>query len=158
MASRATAALRGAVNAAAPRGAAAAAARKTRVVRVARTRRRRVRAPRELSKVVSRSRRIVSHSFDDMEPRLALVDMARDYHARGWLAGAAGNLSARDRDDGASFWIAADLEARFRVSPPQVPALMIHGHGATVWGASMQEAYYRVEIVEFLLRYLAHRR
>jgi len=211
----------------------------------------------------------VSRSFDDMEPRLALVDMARDFHARGWMAGTAGNLSARDRDDDASFWItasglpkgrlddqdflrirladdqvlergradakpsaettihraiyrmfpeaqaclhvhsveaclsvahldpqaealalpplemikglgiweeqprvsmplfanrlavpaiAAEIEARFRVTPPQVPALMIHGHGATVWGASMQEAYNRVEIVEFLMRYLAHRR
>src|SRR3569832_2490427 len=42
-----------------------------------------------------------------MEPRLALVDMARDFHARGWMAGTAGNLSARDRDDDASFWITA---------------------------------------------------
>src|SRR3569832_74169 len=184
-----------------------------------------------------------------MEPRLALVDMARDFHARGWMAGTAGNLSARDRDDflrirladdqvlergradakpsaetaihraiyrmfpeaqaclhvhsveaclsvahldpqaevlalpplekikGLGIWeerpqvamplfanrlaaptIAAEIEARFRGTPPQVPALMIHGHGATVWGASMQEAYNRVEIVEFLMRYLAHRR
>lgn len=211
----------------------------------------------------------MSRSFDEMESRLALVEIARDFHTRGWMAGTAGNLSARDRADETSFWItasglpkgcldtsdflrmrlvddqvlergrpnakpsaeatihrtiyrlfpearaclhvhsveaclaaievdplaesmslpplemikglgiweeqprvamplfenrlavptiAAEIEIRFAVTPPQVPALMIRGHGASVWGASLQEAYNRVEIVEFLLRYLAHRR
>jgi ribulose-5-phosphate 4-epimerase/fuculose-1-phosphate aldolase len=34
---------------------------------------------------------------------------------------------------------------------------MIHGHGVTVWGNSLQEAYNRIEIVEFLMSYLAQR-
>lgn len=207
------------------------------------------------------------HVFDELEPRQALAEMARDFHARGWMAGTAGNLSARDAVESDTFWITASglpkgrlnatdllrvriadatvlergrpeqkpsaettihravyrlfsearaclhvhsveaclavaalgpdtealplpplemikglgvweqqprvslplfsnwlavpaiadaIEARFRATPPPVPALMIHGHGVTVWGASLQEAYNRVEIVEFLMRYLAH--
>lgn len=206
--------------------------------------------------------------FDDLEPRQALAEVARDFHARGWMAGTAGNLSVRDTSEPDSFWITASglpkgrldgtdflrvgvtddrviergraenkpsaettihraiyrvfpgaraclhvhsveaclavsalgadaetlplpplemikglgvwderphvslplfanwlsvptiaeaIEARFRVTPPAVPALMISGHGTTVWGASLQEAYNRVEIVEFLMRYLASR-
>jgi methylthioribulose-1-phosphate dehydratase len=53
--------------------------------------------------------------------------------------------------------IATAVQERFAESPPQVPALMIHSHGATVWGDSLQEAYNRVEIVEFLMGYLARR-
>ncbi|MEK7321518.1 MAG: methylthioribulose 1-phosphate dehydratase [Pseudomonadota bacterium] len=211
----------------------------------------------------------MSRSFDDLEPCQALTEIARDFHGRGWMAGTAGNLSARDRADPASFWItasgqakgrldstdflrmaladdqvlglgragikpsaetsihraiyrlfpaarvclhvhtvdaslaaargggtqatdlplpplemikglgiweenprvalplfanwldvpaiAAEIEARFTAAPPPVPALMIHQHGVTVWGASLQEAYNRVEIVEFLMSYLARR-
>jgi len=210
----------------------------------------------------------VSRSFDDLEPCQALAEMARDFHGRGWMAGTAGNLSARDRADPNSFWItasgqakgrldtgdflrmgvaddqvlelgrpgikpsaevsihrviyqlfpavraclhvhtvdaslavsrsgtdatnlplpplemikglgiweenprvtlplftnwldvsaiAAEIEARFRAAPPPVPALMIHHHGVTAWGESLQEAYNRVEIVEFLMSYLARR-
>ena len=208
----------------------------------------------------------MSHCFDDLAPRTALVEIARDFHRRGWMAGTAGNLSARDRQAPDSFWItasglpkghldeedflrieldearvverfrdsakpsaetaihhviyqlfpeagaclhvhsvdaclavahcpeestelplpplemikgldiweerpavalplfpnrphvpdiAAEIRQRFTVSPPLLPALMIHGHGATVWGRSLQEAYNRVEIVEFLMSYLA---
>lgn len=50
--------------------------------------------------------------------------------------------------------IAEAIRRRF-TAPPPLPALMIHGHGATVWGASLQEAYNRVEVVEFLMSYLA---
>lgn len=207
-------------------------------------------------------------SFDDLEPCQALAEIARDFHGRGWMAGTAGNLSARDRTDPNSFWItasgqakgrldsadflrmgladgqvlemgragikpsaetsihqaiyrlfpaaraclhvhtvdaslaaarsgpqatdlplpplemikglgiweanpqvalplfanwldvpaiAAEIEARFAAAPPPVPALMIHQHGVTVWGGSLQEAYNRVEIVEFLMSYLARR-
>lgn len=211
----------------------------------------------------------MARSLDEMDPRDALVAVARDFHGRGWMAGTAGNLSVRDAADPASFWItasglpkgrldrsdflrmavagdevrergradatpsaettihralyrifpaaraclhvhsveaclavaaldpraealalpplemikglgiweeepraslplfanwlavpdiAAAIEARFRAAPPAVPALMIHGHGATVWGHSLQEAYNRVEVVEFLLQYLARAR
>ena len=51
--------------------------------------------------------------------------------------------------------IAAAIQKRFTADLPVVPALMIQGHGATVWGRSLQEAYNRVEIVEFLMSYLA---
>jgi methylthioribulose-1-phosphate dehydratase len=43
--------------------------------------------------------------LDDLPPRAALAEIARDFHARGWMAGTAGNLSARADDD--HFWITA---------------------------------------------------
>lgn len=205
-------------------------------------------------------------AFDDLEIRSALAEIAHDFHRRGWLAGTAGNLSARDQRDPGSFWITASglpkgrldendflrititddqiverfddrakpsaetsihrviyrlfpaaraclhihsidaclatarhradaselalpplemikgldiwdeqpsvtlplfanwrdvpaiadaIERRFTAAPPTVPALMIHGHGITVWGSTLQEAYNRVEIVEFLMSYMA---
>lgn len=204
--------------------------------------------------------------LDEMEPRAALAEIARDFHHRGWMAGTAGNLSSRDRQDPGGFWItasglpkgrldqddflriavesgevlerfrreaepsaetaihraiyrlfpeakaclhvhsidaclatarcpkggnglplpplemikgldiweqdpmvvlplfsnhpdvpriAADIERHFTIDPPRVPALMIHDHGTTVWGRSLQEAYDRVEVMEFLMSYLA---
>jgi len=51
--------------------------------------------------------------------------------------------------------IAAAMEWRFKGTPPMVSALMIRGHGVTVWGNTVQEAYNRVEVVEFLMSYLA---
>lgn len=198
--------------------------------------------------------------LDDLPPREALVKVARDFHARGWMVGTAGNLSAReDRehiwitasgkpkgrldtrdfllvrvDDGEvvdplrsdntpsaetaihralyrrfpetraclhvhsvgacladaklpadtaelplpalemikgfDIWeerpavalplfenalevrrIAEAIEARFATAPPRVSALMVRGHGVTVWGASLEQAYNRLECLEFLL-------
>lgn len=51
--------------------------------------------------------------------------------------------------------IAAQIRQRFQIMPPEVPALMIRHHGITVWGDSLQQAYNRVEIVEFIMTYLA---
>jgi methylthioribulose-1-phosphate dehydratase len=210
----------------------------------------------------------MAHSLDALDPRTALIEIARDFHRRGWMAGTAGNLSVRDPHHSASLWITASglakgrldendflridiaegrIEERFRddakpsaetdihraiyqlfpqakaclhvhsveacvatasramndgelplpplemlkglgiwderpavamplfpnyadvsaiatairqrftVMPPPIPVLMIQDHGATVWGGSLQEAYNRVEIVEFLMSYLAHR-
>jgi len=210
----------------------------------------------------------MAESLDTLNPRAALAEIARDFHRRGWMAGTAGNLSARDPQHDNSFWITASglakgrldeddflrievaggrvverldsdakpsaetsihrviyqlfpqtqaclhihsveacvatahcaedcselplpplemlkglgvweqrpcialplfpnyldvpaiataIHQRFTMTPPPVPALMIHGHGATVWGDSLQEAYNRVEIVEFLMSYLARR-
>jgi methylthioribulose-1-phosphate dehydratase len=205
--------------------------------------------------------------LDYLPPRTALVEIARDFHARGWMSGTAGNLSIRDGkdhfwitasgkpkgrleekdallvriDDGAvvekgdasnkpsaeteihrtiytlfpesgaalhghsveaslvsmrapkaaralrlppiemvkgfDIWrrdakvdlplfentldvpsIAAEIRKRFRKAPPAVSALMIRGHGATVWGRGPQEAYNRFEILEFLLSYTARAR
>ena len=210
----------------------------------------------------------MAQSLDTLNPRAALVEIARDFHRRGWMAGTAGNLSARDPQQDRSCWITASglakgrlveddflridiaegriverfhdnakpsaetaihrviyqlfpqtkaclhihsveacaatahcaeecselplpplemlkglgvweqqprvtlplfpnyldvsaiataIRQRFAATLPAVPALMIHGHGATVWGDSLQEAYNRVEIIEFLMSYLALR-
>ena len=53
--------------------------------------------------------------------------------------------------------IAADIERRFGAQPPRLTALMIRDHGVTVWGDSLQQAYDRVEIIEFILSYIARR-
>lgn len=208
----------------------------------------------------------MAESLDDLHPRAALVAIARDFHARGWMAGTAGNLSAREDDNhfwitasgkpkgrlderdfllvraadgnvverlraedkpsaetsihatlyrlfpdaraclhghiveaviaadrakkgakslrlpaiemikGFDIWqqnpkvdlplfenildvakIASDIEKRFRKKVPPLTALMVRAHGPTVWGKSLQEAYNRFEILEFLLRYAAGR-
>ncbi len=207
------------------------------------------------------------HTFDDMEPRAALVEIARDFHGRGWMSGTAGNLSVR-ADASKSFWITAsgnpkgrmdasdvlrvdvetgtiadrvketnrpsaetcihqviyslfptakaclhvhtvdaiiaaervpadaeglplppiemikgfdvweqepkidlplfpnflnvadianEIERRFVDHPPPITALMVRGHGVTVWGRSLQEAYNRVEVTEFILSLMARR-
>jgi methylthioribulose-1-phosphate dehydratase len=209
----------------------------------------------------------MARTLDDLPPRAALAEIARDFHARGWMAGTAGNLSARADDDhfwitasgmpkgrldeldfllvrvqdgevvervrpdnkpsaetsihcalyalfpgaraclhghvvqaaiaadrakkgarslrlpaiemikGFDIWqqnpkvelplfenhldvakIAADIEKRFKKSKPAVTALMVRAHGPTVWGAGLQEAYNRFEILEYLLRYQAQAR
>jgi methylthioribulose-1-phosphate dehydratase len=208
----------------------------------------------------------VARLFNPATPRAALVEIARDFHARGWMSGTAGNLSAREDDD--HFWITAsgkpkgrldeddfllvrvedgavvekrraedqpsaetsihaalyrlypearaclhghsveamlaasrakkgarslrlppiemikgfdiwqqnpkidlplfenhldvakiakDIEARFKKTKPAVTALMIRDHGPTVWGSSLQEAYNRFEILDFLLKFGARR-
>ena len=208
----------------------------------------------------------MAHTLDQLSPRAALVEIARDFHARGWMAGTAGNLSARADDE--HFWITAsglpkgrleesdfilvrvsdaavversrapqspsaetaihaaiyaqfataraclhghsvnaclatartpataralrlpaiemikgfdlwherpkadlplfdnhldvariarDVRTRFKKTPPQVSALLVRGHGPTVWGDGLQQAYNRFEILDFLLSYLARR-
>jgi methylthioribulose-1-phosphate dehydratase len=204
----------------------------------------------------------MARTLDDLSPRAALTEIARDFHARGWMSGTAGNLSAREDDN--HFWITAsgkpkgrlneddfllvrvkdgaviekrvaadkpsaetaihrviyaqfpdaraclhghsvatclaadrtkkgakalrlpaiemlkgfdiwqqnpkvdlplfenhldvakiakEIEARFKKAKPAVTALMIRAHGPTVWGAGLQQAYNRFEILDFLLRY-----
>ena len=203
-------------------------------------------------------------TLNSLPPRAALVQIARDFHARGWMAGTAGNLSAREDEN--HFWITASgkpkgrleesdfllmrikdgavveqvaahnkpsaetaihrviyarfgdaqaclhghsvdaslvssraktkakslslppiemikgfdvwqqnpkaelplfentldvskiataIEQRFKKTPPDVTALLVRAHGATVWGSSLQEAYNRFEVLEFILRYMA---
>lgn len=209
----------------------------------------------------------MAQTLDDLPPRAALAEIARDFHARGWMAGTAGNLSVREDDQ--HFWITAsgkpkgrleetdfllvrvkddevvervrpdnkpsaetsihraiyalfpdaraclhghvvdaviavdrakkgsktlrlpaiemikgfdiwqqnpkvdlplfenhldvakiarNIETRFKKTKPAVTALMVRAHGPTVWGASLQEAYNRFEILEYLLRYQARAR
>ena len=206
--------------------------------------------------------------FNDMPQRRALAAIARDFHRRGWMAGTAGNLSARAADRRDGFWITASglpkgmldeddfimidigdgrllktlddsakpsaetsihqilyrlfpdcgaclhvhtvdaclaaantpgqssslrlpalemvkglgiweenpqvdlplfdnipdvpaiaraIAQRFLAQPPDIPALMIRDHGVTVWGASLQDAYNRVEVMEFMMSYLARK-
>lgn len=208
----------------------------------------------------------MAQSLDQFGPRAALVEIARDFHSRGWMAGTAGNLSARADDE--HFWITAsglpkgrleetdfllvriadgtvaersraeqspsaetgihaaiyrlfpetgaclhghsvaaciatartpakakglrlpplemikgfdvwehrpktelplfenhldvariarDVQARFKKAAPRISALLVRDHGPTVWGKSLQQAYNRFEVLDFLLTYLARR-
>lgn len=50
--------------------------------------------------------------------------------------------------------IAELIEKRFLARPPAVPALLIHRHGATVWGPDLKSALHHTEIMEYIFRYL----
>ncbi|MCF6217511.1 MAG: methylthioribulose 1-phosphate dehydratase [Gammaproteobacteria bacterium] len=202
--------------------------------------------------------------FDQFETRDALAKMGKIFHSRGWMAGTAGNLSARDNKQADSFWITAsgkpkgalaeddflrlamtngqviestssddkpsaevaihqviyrlfpeaccclhvhtvdaciatqgchepslqlpplemikgmgvwlqspevrlplfdnrlevtriatEIEQSFMQQSPDISALMIRQHGLTVWGDSLQQAYNRLEIMEFIMSYVA---
>lgn len=54
--------------------------------------------------------------------------------------------------------IAEAIRDRFQTAPPDVPALLIRNHGVTVWAASPPLAQNRVEIAEYLFRYLLQAR
>ena len=51
--------------------------------------------------------------------------------------------------------IAKEILQHYEGNPPQLDALMIRNHGITVWGKSIQQAYNRVELIEFILSYMA---
>ena len=51
--------------------------------------------------------------------------------------------------------ISEQIQTRFKQTPPEIPALMIRDHGITVWGNSLQQTYNRVEIIEFIMSYMA---
>ncbi len=50
--------------------------------------------------------------------------------------------------------ISKEIEKRFVINPPEIDALMIKNHGITVWGNSIQQAFNRIEILEFLMSFL----
>jgi methylthioribulose-1-phosphate dehydratase len=50
--------------------------------------------------------------------------------------------------------IAEEIEARFAVHPPQIPAFLIRDHGVTVWATSPESARNYVELVEYIFRYM----
>lgn len=51
--------------------------------------------------------------------------------------------------------IARDIDERFSQRKPDLSALLIKHHGITVWADSVQQAFNRFEILEFILSYLA---
>jgi methylthioribulose-1-phosphate dehydratase len=51
--------------------------------------------------------------LDSLGPRAALVEIGRDFHARGWMSGSAGNLSVRA--DTGHFWITASGKPKGRL-------------------------------------------
>ncbi|UCH53106.1 MAG: methylthioribulose 1-phosphate dehydratase [Pseudomonadota bacterium] len=55
----------------------------------------------------------MASTLDDVPARTALVEVASDFHARGWMAGTAGNLSARA--DAEHFWITASGKPKGRL-------------------------------------------
>ena len=55
----------------------------------------------------------MANFLDNLNPRAALAAIARDFHARGWMAGTAGNLSAREDDN--HFWITASGKPKGRL-------------------------------------------
>jgi methylthioribulose-1-phosphate dehydratase len=54
--------------------------------------------------------------------------------------------------------IAQEIRDRFSTAPPDVPALLIRHHGVTVWASSPVAAQNRIEIAEYLFRYLLQAR
>ncbi len=50
------------------------------------------------------------------------------------------------------------IRDRFHAAPPQIPALLIRNHGVTVWGRSAEEARNRIELAEFVFRYMVQSR
>ncbi|MFN6483315.1 MULTISPECIES: methylthioribulose 1-phosphate dehydratase [unclassified Nostoc] len=50
--------------------------------------------------------------------------------------------------------IAVDIEKRFAVTPPQIPALLIRDHGLTVWASSLEAARNYIELLEYIFRYM----
>ncbi|MBO3462671.1 methylthioribulose 1-phosphate dehydratase [Aetokthonos hydrillicola Thurmond2011] len=50
--------------------------------------------------------------------------------------------------------IASEICDRFKVTTPQIPALLIRDHGVTVWASSLESASNYIEIVEYIFRYM----
>jgi len=51
--------------------------------------------------------------------------------------------------------IAEAISQRFTQEKPRIDALMIRDHGITVWADDLQTAYNRVEVLEFVMTYMA---
>lgn len=50
--------------------------------------------------------------------------------------------------------IATEISDRFRITPPTLPALLLRDHGVTVWATSLETARNRIELVEYIFRYM----
>lgn len=56
------------------------------------------------------------------------------------------------------FQIANEIHTRFSQQPPSISALLIRNHGVTVWADSVQAAINRVEIAEYIFRFMVRAR
>ncbi len=54
--------------------------------------------------------------------------------------------------------IASEICAYFKVTMPQVPALLIRDHGVTVWASSLEGASNHLEVAEYIFRYMVAER
>ncbi|QXE24201.1 methylthioribulose-1-phosphate dehydratase [Richelia sinica FACHB-800] len=54
--------------------------------------------------------------------------------------------------------IADDIQARFELNPPKIPALLIRNHGVTVWANSLEMARNYIELVEYIFCYMVNTR
>jgi methylthioribulose-1-phosphate dehydratase len=54
--------------------------------------------------------------------------------------------------------IADEICARFQITIPQVPVLLIRDHGVTVWASSLEGAKNYLEIAEYIFRYMVAER
>jgi methylthioribulose-1-phosphate dehydratase len=50
--------------------------------------------------------------------------------------------------------IAAEITDRFAHTPPPIAALLIRNHGVTIWASSTEEARNRIELIEYIFRYM----
>jgi methylthioribulose-1-phosphate dehydratase len=50
------------------------------------------------------------------------------------------------------------IRDRFSQAPPQIPALLIRNHGVTVWGKSTEDARNKIELAEYIFRYMVQAR
>ncbi len=46
------------------------------------------------------------------------------------------------------------IRDRFTAALPQIPALLIRNHGVTVWGRSPEDARNKIELAEYIFRYM----
>jgi methylthioribulose-1-phosphate dehydratase len=54
--------------------------------------------------------------------------------------------------------IGQEIRDRFTQELPQIPALLIRNHGVTVWGRSTEDARNKIELAEYIFRYMVQAR
>ncbi|MFT7518017.1 MAG: methylthioribulose-1-phosphate dehydratase [Kiritimatiellia bacterium] len=54
--------------------------------------------------------------------------------------------------------IAVAMAERWRDEKPEVPVVLIRDHGMSVWGKDLQEAVNRVEVAQYVFRYMVEAR
>ncbi|MFM2430837.1 MAG: hypothetical protein RLZZ511_2050 [Cyanobacteriota bacterium] len=54
--------------------------------------------------------------------------------------------------------IGQEIRDRFQEQLPAIPALLIRNHGVTVWGRSPEDARNKIELAEYIFRYMVNAR